>query len=223
MTEAVKKIGVLGGTGQEGSGLAFRWAAAGHQVGIGGRTAEKANSMADELNGATNSDRLHGGTNAAIAAWCEIAVLTVPFAAQRETALSVRDSLVGKILIDVTVPLVPPKVARVQLPAGGSAVAALQEELGPEVKMVSAFQNISAWHLRDLGHDLDCDVLICGNDPGAREVVVGLARDAGLRGIHAGMLVNSAATEALTSVLISINQRYKIPASGIRITGLGEP
>jgi hypothetical protein len=139
---------------------------------------------------------------------------------QQATALDLREQLAGKILIDATVPLVPPKVARVQLPEGGSAVAALQKLLGETVKVVAAFQNVSAHHLRDLTHSVDCDVLVCGDDIPARETVIGLVRDVGLRGVHAGPIANAAAAEALTSVLIAINIRYKVPGTGIRITGL---
>jgi NADPH-dependent F420 reductase len=114
----------------------------------------------------------------------------------------------------------PPKVARVQLPSDGSAVAAIQKLLGESVRVVSAFQNVSAHHLKDLSHNVDCDVLICGDDPAAREIVVGLAADIGLRGFHSGPIVNSAAAEALTSILIAMNMRYKVPGTGIRITGL---
>ena len=91
-------------------------------------------------------------------------LLTVPFAGQVKTVEPLRDSLQGKILIDATVPLVPPKVSRVQLPDGGSAVANLQALLGDGVRVVSAFQNVSAHHLADLDHDVDCDVLVCGDD-----------------------------------------------------------
>jgi NADPH-dependent F420 reductase len=122
--------------------------------------------------------------------------------------------------VDATVPLVPPKVSRVQLPADGSAVAAIQRLLGSEVRVVSAFQNVSAHHLRDLGHAVDCDVLVCGDDVEARETVIALARDIGLRAYHAGPIANSAAAEALTSVLIALNIRYKVPGAGIRITGI---
>ena len=114
----------------------------------------------------------------------------------------------------------PPKVDRVQLPEGGSAVVALQRRLGDAVKVVSAFQNVAAAHLMDISHEIECDVLVCGDDAAAREIVIGLARDAGLKAWHAGALVNSAAAEALTSVLIAINKRYKIQGSGIRITGV---
>jgi NADPH-dependent F420 reductase len=132
----------------------------------------------------------------------------------------VRDALDGKILIDTTVPLVPPKVARVQLPEGGSAVAAIQALLGGSVKVVSAFQNVPAHLLQHLNHEVECDVLVCGDDIQARETVIKLAADIGLRALHAGPIANSAATEALTSVLISINSRYKVQGAGIRITRL---
>jgi NADPH-dependent F420 reductase len=166
------------------------------------------------------ADRIEGLDNHAAAAGCEVAVLTVPYAAQRPTALSVADELQGKILIDVTVPLVPPKVSLVQLPEGGSAVASLQTALGDGVRVVSAFQNISAHHLKDLGHVIDCDVLVCSDDKEAGDLTIHLARDAGLRGWYAGPLANSVVAEGLTSILIAINRRYKVPASGIRVTGV---
>ncbi|HTS54391.1 MAG TPA: NADPH-dependent F420 reductase, partial [Burkholderiales bacterium] len=131
----------------------------------------------------------------------------------------VRELLVGKILIDVTVPLKPPKVGVVHLPPEGSAVLALQRALGPEVRVVSAFQNVSAAHLRDLEYVVDCDVLVCADDDAAGDVAVALAEAAGMRGWRCGPLANSVVSEGLTSLLISINQRYKIPGSGIRITG----
>ena len=130
-----------------------------------------------------------------------------------------RSFLAGKILIDVTVPLAPPGVDCVQLPQGESAVVALQRRLGGGVRVVSAFQNVSAVHLKDTAREIECDVLVCSDDDAARETVVGLARDAGMRAWHAGPLANSVAAEALTSVLIAINKRYRIPTSGIRITG----
>lgn len=213
-------IGVLGGTGKEGSGLAFRWALKGHEVIIGSRDAAKARAAASELNQLlAGKATVRGGDNAA-AAQAEVIVLAVPYAAQMATAESVAAQLKGKILIDVTVPLAPPKVDRVQLPNGESAVVALQRKLGESVRVVSAFQNVSATHLKDAAHEPECDVLVCGDDAAAREAVVKLAEDAGMRAWHAGVLANSIAAEALTSVLIAINKRYKVPGSGIRITGL---
>jgi 8-hydroxy-5-deazaflavin:NADPH oxidoreductase len=220
MSKKSYSICVVGGTGAEGSGLALRWAYAGHRVTIGSRDPSKAQEAARELNAILSAEQITGTDSRTGVAGAEIVVLTVPFGAQVTTVSGLKDALAGKILIDVTVPLVPPKVARVQLPESGSAVAAIQAMLGDSVRVVSAFQNVSADHLKDLSHHVDCDVLICGDDPAAREIVVGLAADIGLRGVHAGPIVNSAAAEALTSILIAINMRYKVPGSGIRITGL---
>jgi NADPH-dependent F420 reductase len=213
-------IAVLGGTGQQGSALALRWARAGHRLVIGSRHPEKAAAAAKEINAVIAGADVSGTRNKEAAEAAELVMLTVPYAAQRATIEQVREALAGKILIDATVPLMPPKVARVQLPPEGSAVAAIQGFLGGSVRVVSAFQNVSAQHLKDLTHDVDCDVLICGDDVAARELVAALAADIGLRAVHAGPIVNSAATEALTSLLISINLRYKIAGAGIRITGL---
>jgi NADPH-dependent F420 reductase len=213
-------IAILGGTGQQGSALALRWAKAGHRIVIGSRDAAKAAATAEQINAAITGRAVTGAGNKEAAAAAELVMLTVPYAAQRITVEQVRDALTGKILVDATVPLNPPKIARVQLPREGSAVAAIQKLLGDRVRVVSAFQNVSAQHLKDLAQDPNCDVLVCGDDVSAREVVVGLASDIGLRAIHAGPIDNSAATEALTSVLISINLRYKIAGAGIRITGM---
>lgn len=219
-------IGILGGAGHEGSGLALRWAAAGHRVVIGSRDPARAIAAAEELNALLDArpgerGSIEGMANAEAARLGEIAVLTVPFAAQQATARDVAADLAGKILIDVTAPLVPPKVGTVQLPHGGSAVAALQLALGDDVTVVSAFQNISAQHLRDLDHAMDCDVLVSTDKAEAADVVIGLVADAGMKGWHAGPLANSAAAEALTSVMIAINRKYKVAGAGIRITGPG--
>ena len=213
-------IGILGGTGKEGNGLAYRWALAGHDVVIGSREAGKALASATELNQLLGGKARVRGASNPDAAQAAVIVLTVPYAVQLATADSVATRLSGKILVDVTVPLAPPKVDKVQLPNGESAVVALQRRLGAAVKVVSAFQNVSATHLKDAAHEIDCDVLVCGDDADARELVIGLAHDAGLRAWHAGVLANSVAAEALTSVLIAINKRYKVAGSGIRITGV---
>jgi len=214
-------IGILGGTGQEGGGLAVRWAARGHDVIIGSRAPDRARTAAEELNRLlAGRGAVRGAINRGAAQAASVVVLAVPYPAQAAAAEEVRNFLPGKVLVDVTVPLVPPRADCVQLPNGESAVVALQRRLGGGVRVVSAFQNVSASHLRDIDHEIDCDVLVCGDDAAARETVVGLARDAGMRGWHAGALANSVAAEALASVLIAINKRYKVPASGIRITGV---
>ncbi|MEO8628115.1 MAG: NADPH-dependent F420 reductase [Betaproteobacteria bacterium] len=215
-------IAVLGGTGAEGGALALRWANAGYPVIIGSRNPDKAAQASAKINAqlgreAARADSYRGAAEAA-----SIVVLTVPYAAQRSTVEEVRDALTGKILIDTTVPLVPPRVARVQLPEGGSAVAAIQKLLGESVKVVSAFQNVPAHRLQDLTQEVDCDVLVCGDDIPSREIAIELATAIGLRALHAGPIVNSAAAEALTSILIAINSRYKVDGAGIRITRLDD-
>lgn len=209
-----KTIAILGGTGDLGTGLARRWARAGHRVIIGSRTREKADAAAAAIPDAD----VAGMENPAAAEAAEIVMLTVPYANQVATVEAVREHLAGKILIDATVPLMPPRVGTVQLPDGGSCVAAVQRLLGEEVMVVSAFQNVAAAKLQS-DADLDCDVIVCGDKLKAREVVIGLVKDAGLRGWHGGPVANSAAAEALTSVIIQINRRYEIDGAGIRITG----
>jgi NADPH-dependent F420 reductase len=215
-----QSVAILGGSGAEGGGLALRIAAAGYSVIIGSRDAGKAQDAAKKLIERLPDAAVIGADNQNAAQQGDIVILAVPFAAQRSTLESVRSQLQGKILVDVTVPLVPPKVSQVQLPADDSAVVGAQKLLGDGVKVVSAFQNVSAHQLEHLGQPVDCDVLVCGDDKDAREVVVRMARDAGMVAWHGGVLANSAAAEALTSVLIFMNRRYKVPGAGIRITGL---
>jgi len=218
-----KRIAILGGTGALGTGLVRRWTQAGHAVIIGSRTLEKAEAALAELKqvmaewGATKLD-VAAMENLDAARAADIVVLTVPFAHQKSTLEHVRPALEGKILVDVTVPLMPPKVGTVQLPPEGSAGMAAQQLLGDGVKVVSAFQNVAAHHLQE-GHGIECDVLVCGNDKDARAEVIGLVEACGMRGFHAGPIANSAAAEALTSVIININRAFKCHA-GIRITGL---
>lgn len=215
-----KSVAILGGSGAEGGGLALRFAAAGYKVIIGSRDAAKAQEAAKKIVERVPDASVHGADNQSAASAADIVVLTVPFAAQRSTLESVRSQLQGKVLVDVTVPLVPPKVSQVQLPEEHSAAQIAQKILGENVKVVSAFQNVSAHQLEHLGQPVDCDVLVCGDDKDARETVVQLARAAGMVAWHGGVLANSVAAEALTSVLIFMNRRYKVPGTGIRITGL---
>ena len=130
-----------------------------------------------------------------------------------------KTELKGKLFIDTTVPLMPPKVATVQLPSEGSAAEIAQNILGDDVRVVSAFQNISA-ELLQSDKEIDCDVLVCGNKKEWRQEVIDLVNALGMKGWHAGMLPNSAAVEAMTSVLISINKHHAISHSGIKVTGL---
>ena len=225
MEKNPRKIAILGGTGALGGGLARRWSKAGHHIYIGSRSQEKADNALKELlevmkERGEEIANVEALDNRAAAARADIVVLTVPFSHQLSTLETVRDSLAGKILIDVTVPLVPPKVSVVQLPEEGSAGVRAQLFLGDEVSVVSAFQNVAADRLLGDG-DINCDVLVTGNSKEDRATVIGLVEDAGMTGFHAGPIVNSVVAEALTSVLISINRQFKCH-SGIRISGLDQ-
>ncbi|HUZ73521.1 MAG TPA: NADPH-dependent F420 reductase [Stellaceae bacterium] len=220
MSGTDETIAVIGGTGALGSALALRLARAHYRVVIGSRDAAKAAAAARALNGALGAEAIASADNASAAAEAALVILAVPYAAERATVAEIRAALAGKLLIDATAPLVPPRVGRVQLPEGGSAVAAVQALLGKDVRVVSAFQTVAAAKLKKAGATVEGDVLVCGDDEGARARVIALAGAIGLRGVDAGPICNSAAAEALTSVLIAINRRYKLPGSGIRITGL---
>jgi NADPH-dependent F420 reductase len=217
-------LAILGGTGNLGLGLARRWVLSGNEVIIGSRSADKAQAAAAQLAklalGRNVHGRVSGMDNLSAAHAADIAVLTVPFSHQTAVLSEVKAALQGKILLDATAPLLPPKVARVQLPPAGCAGAISQQLLGENVKVVTSFQNVAA-DLLQSDAELDCDVLVCGDDKNARERVVQLVAAAGMRGFHAGPLANSAAADALTSVLIFINRYYKGHA-GIRLTGVGK-
>jgi NADPH-dependent F420 reductase len=218
MSDGKQTIAILGGTGDLGTGLAQRWIKAGYKVIIGSRKADKAVEAANELASRYGINKPDALANEDAAAAADLVVLTVPFEHQKGTLEAVKEHLQGKILIDVTVPLMPPKVGTVQLPAEGSAAEIAQATVGEDVQVVSAFQNVAAHHLQG-EHEIDCDILVAGNKVAAREEVIALAEAAGMRAFHAGPLANSAAAEALTSILIQINRRHKCHA-GIRISGL---
>jgi len=212
-------LAVIGGTGALGSGLAGRWAAAGYPVIIGSRSIDKAEAAARALATVASGAAPHWAANAQAAQAGDVVVLAVPWASHAAILDEIAPHVAGKIVVDTTVPLVPPKVARVQLPAETSAAVAAQQRLGHGARVVAAFHNVAAAKLQ-AGAPVDCDVLVFGNAVEDRAAVVALAEAAGLRGVHAGPLANAVAAEALTSVLIGINRHYKTAGAGIRITGL---
>jgi len=218
------RIAILGGTGDEGRGLGHRWALAGHEVLIGSRVAERGAQAAADINEQLPDGvpLVSGSDNLTVAEAAELVVLSVPYKAQEPTLDAVKDALAGKVLISVVVPLKPPKVSHVWQPPAGSAAQEAQQQVGEGVPVVAAFQNISAVLLPDPEHEIDSDVLICGDRKEDKAVALKLAEDAGLRGIDAGPLQNASVVEGLTAVLIGINIRNKIKHSGIRITGVGE-
>ncbi len=212
-------LAILGGTGALGSGLARRWAAAGYAVILGSRTRDKATAAAAAIKPGKGAPPVRGEANAAAAAAGDIVVIAVPFSNHDAILDEIKDVVSGKIVVDAVVPLVPPKVSLVQLPAQGSAGQIAQDRIGERARVVSAFHNVGAAKLQS-DDAVDCDVLVFGNDREARDIVIALADAAGTRGIDGGPIANSVAGEALTSILIGINRRYKVGGAGIRITGL---
>ena len=210
-------IAVIGGTGALGKGIARRLARAGHDVTIGSRVADKAQAAAEEFAGlgltvaaAANEDAADGK---------DFVIVTVPYSSQKDTLELIRDKVGDAVVVDTTVPLVPPKVMRVQLPAAGCAALEAKAILGEGVRFVTAFHNVSA-HLLDSDHHVECDILVFGDDVEARNAVIDLCPGMGLRGLSGGSLGNSAAAEALTSILIYMNKTYKADGAGIRFTNL---
>lgn len=219
----IKKISILGGTGKEGKGLAYRWARAGYEIMIGSRVLEKAVSAANDLKALLGENyQISGCLNRDAAMEGDLIVMTVPFSVHKEMLESVKEFVKGKIFVDVTVPLVPPKITKVQMPPAGSAAQEAQLILGDEVQVVSAFQNISYEHLLK-DEELNCDILVCGSGKAARTTVLGLVRAAGLVGWDAGPLENSVVVEGMTSILIGINKQFGVLDSGIRITNVPRP
>jgi NADPH-dependent F420 reductase len=220
---AIKKIAIVGGTGKEGKGLAYRWAKAGHGIIIGSRLKEKADAAVNELKSllGENCD-ITAATNPEAVQAADLIVMTVPFGVHKEMLESLKPFVTGKIFVDVTVPLVPPKVTKVQMPPAGSAAQEAYQILGEAVQVVSAFQNISYDHLLK-DEELECDVLVCGTSKAAKAVVLDLVKAAGLVGWDAGPIENSVVVEGLTSILIGLNKQFNVLASGIRITGVPRP
>ena len=230
MSELKKTIAIIGGTGGLGSALAFRWGQFGYKIILGSRNEEKAKLSAGKLNNFLDKESAKGLSNRDAANAAEIIVLTVPFSNHNAIVDEIMEVSQGKIVVDTTVPLVPPKVSRVQLPEGGSVARMTQEKFGENVRVVSAFQTIAAAELakEESSGRLSCvnsnsglknEVLVCGNNVEARSCVISLVEAAGLKGWHAGPIDNSVVGESLTPVLIFLTKRYKLNGSGIRIVG----
>lgn len=213
-------IAVIGGSGREGKGLAYRWLKAGHRIIIGSRSSEKAVTAARELGELTRRESsITGMTNLEAAQAAGIVLLAVPYEAHRAILESIAGQLVGKLLIDAVVPLVPGQVARAHMPPSGSAAQEARQVLGPAVEVAAAFHSISH-ELLLADEEIGCDVLVTGTSKSARLRTLALVATAGLHGWDAGALENSAVSEGLASVLIHINKTYASHHAGIRITGV---
>ena len=209
-----QRLALVGGTGKEGRGLAARLVAAGHEVVIGSRDAARAAACAEAIGAA------RGGENANVVKGADCVFLCVPYAAHAETLRSIVLSLSGQVLIDLTVPLVPPTVRTVHLPIGRSAAEEGAAIVGASARVVAALHHVSSVHLGQFDAKIDCDVLCCGDDEAAVDLAMALIGDLGLRALHAGPLQNAVALEALTPVLLHLNKRYRSAGAGLRFTGL---
>lgn len=216
MKTKIKDIAVVGGTGSLGAGIVSRLARAGYSVIIGSRDPAKAVAMAE----ANTDGKITGMGNRDAAAVADLVVVSVPFSNQAATLHDIKPVCEGKIVIDTTVPLVPPKVSHVKLPDEGSAAKIAANILGDGVALVTAFHNVSAVKLGKAG-DVGCDILVFSDVREAVDIVVDMIGKMELRGVYGGVLANSSAAEALTSVLIQINRTYKVAdGAGIRVSGI---
>lgn len=214
------RIGIVGGTGKEGSGLGTRWALAGHEVIIGSRDPERARTKAAELAATVPGARVSGASNRDAVTAAEVVVLAVPATGLEATLPDVRDVCRGKVVISTVVPLTFGGGKLFTPPPQGSSAEAAQELLGPEARVVASFHHIAAHELAAGGHDIECDLLLCGGDPDAKRIVTELGSSMGLRAIDVGALSNAGPLEGITALLATINRRYKLKNSGIKITGL---
>jgi 8-hydroxy-5-deazaflavin:NADPH oxidoreductase len=213
------RIGILGGTGKEGAGLALRWAQNGHDVTIGSRDAERARAKAAELSG--QAGRAIGGlSNRDAAATADVVVLALPAAGLAATLGDLKDACRGKVVVSAVVPLSFGGGRLFTPPAEGSSAEQVQALLGPEAKVVAAFHHIAAHELSATGQGIECDLLLCGADTEAKKTVAELGQGMGLRAVDVGALTNAGPLEGITAVLAAINRRYKLKNSGIKITGL---
>ena len=214
------RIAIVGGTGKEGSGLGLRWAMAGHEIIIGSRDPERARAKAAELAGRAPAVRVSGMSNAAAVKAADVVVLAVPANGLQTTLPDVTDACRGKIVICTVVPLTFGGGRLFTPPPQGSSAEEAQELLGPGARVIAAFHHIAAHELSAGDHPIECDLLHCGGDAEAKKIVADLGASIGLRAVDAGALSNAGPLEGITAVLATINRRYKLKNSGIKITGL---
>jgi len=217
--DGAMRIGIIGGTGKEGRSMGRRWALKGHDVRIGSRDAERAKTTASELSTDTGK-HLEGGSNEWAIGDAEVVLLSVPYSGHGDTLRALKPRLVGKVLIDITVPLKPPKIRVVHVPAGTSAAQEAQAIVGAETPVVATLHHVSSVHLADADHAIACDVLCCSDDASALQTVMTLVQDLGMRALDAGPLQNAVALESLTPVLLHLNAKYKGSGAGITFTGI---
>ncbi len=215
------KVSFIGGTGPAGIGLGARLARSGHEVFIGSRSAERAREAVDKILALVPDGKATGGTNEDMIAAGEVVMLTMRDDAQRETLRQLGHLLAGKVVVSMANPLrIGNRTATYVQPPEGSLAEEAQRD-APDAHVVSAFHEVRVDKFADLDVPIESDTLVCGDDAGAKKVVMQLARDVGVRPIAAGALVNSRYVEAFVCVLITVNFRYKATTS-LKITGLPE-
>jgi NADPH-dependent F420 reductase len=214
-------VGVLGGTGPQGRGLALRWAKAGIPVRLGSRSVERAEQAAAELRAAAGVDHVTGHANLDCAAGADVVLVVVPYDGHRELLESVRDAVIGKLVVDCVNPMGFDKQGPFPLAVPEGSAAQQAEKTLPESTVTAAFHHVSAVLLGDLSvSEVDTDVLVLGDDRAATDLVRELAGAIpGMRGVYGGRLRNAHQVESLTANLIAVNRRYNTHA-GIRLTGV---
>ena len=221
LNQRTQKLGIIGGTGKVGKGLAYRWAKTGYQVLIGSRLSTRAIETADELRSKFGPNvEIQGMDNEQVAQNCDVAILTIPYSVHQVTIEGLKGFLSGKLVIDATVPLVPLRKSIVQMPPAGSAAQEAFIILGQNALLATAFHNISYENLMIDAQEVECDVLVTGTSKVARELTLELVQNAGFNGWDAGSIENSSVVEGMTSILIGINRKYGSTHAGIRITGV---
>ncbi len=213
------RLAIIGGTGTQGTALAARFARAGVSVIIGSRDAQRAQAAAETLNARLNVGTVSGASNREATAQGDVVLLSVPYDGMRPILEDIRDAGQGKIVINIASALSPERKSQAKPPPAGSITAEIQQFFGEATRVLAAFQNISPEKLESDG-PIDSDVLVCGGDRAAREAVIAVIQQLGIRALDAGALANAVAVETLTAVLIAVNIKYKIKGAGIRITGL---
>ena len=216
------KLSIIGGTGPQGKGLALRFAKAGYEVALGSRDKTRATETADSLSsknpklvgsitGLSNSD--------AIAFTDKFVIFSVPWTGHNDTLNDIKELLVGKILVDIVVPLEEGNPRKVAMPPEGSATEAAQAILGPDIPVVGALHNVSANTLNHLEKKINCDILVCGNNLDARLATIELLKNLDVEAYNAGDATSARCLEAITPILIRINMSKAVPFShaGIKI------
>jgi len=213
-------ITIIGGTGHLGFGLALRLAEAGYKIIIGSRKEKKAKVFAEKIKTQIGSNLITGMINKDAALNADICIISIPNKARKVILSDIKPFLVGKVVLDVTVPLLPGKNFRYNPPEAGSNAEETAEIIGEGARVVAGFHNVSAFLLSDFTKEIESDVLIAGNEDEAKVIIIEMVKKIGLRVFDTGPLENARTIEALTPLIINLNKKYKKKHIGIKLTGI---